>query len=597
MANIMGTSSSDILYGRAGNDVLTGGAGDDIFVFDTALSSTTNVDYITDFTPGADQIWLDSAIFSKLGAAGALNASMFHIGSAAADSDDYIIYNKNTGALIYDSNGNASGEAINFAKIGKGLALTSSDFKVIEASSMDEIPTTGLVTKTGTGSDILSLKITQDYYNGDAKYEVYVDGQKSGDTFTAKALHGSGQFDTLEIKGDWGASNHNVEVKFLNDLYGGTVQTDRNLYVEGATYNGVAVSGSSLSLYTASTKAFTFTDGDASPASPTPTDTDDVVSPTSPTPTTAPTDGVHLTKITTSVKSASAGQVIENLDIYVDSGDALQITHDNVTVRNVRIHHKTGDGISVNGADGVTIQNVEVINSDPPVGQNPETSAGIININTYQAADLTIDNVTVRGGSSGIYLLESPRATITDVDGYNFYGPFPRGQFVQFNKSPDGLLQNFYTLSPANSSWTEDNVSVYYSPNVTVRDGVIDGNNSPSGVGVMFEGTSDGGKVINVDTIHMGNGAFSSYSNNVTFEDARTFDGILANQGRGLTMSNGLSWNHSGTGISILDSTYTNPANPRNISWGETPAVVKDISQDAAATPMAHITNDWNWIL
>jgi serralysin len=36
-----------------------------------------------------------------------------------------------TGALIYDSNGSASGGAAQFAKLGTGLALTSADFFVI----------------------------------------------------------------------------------------------------------------------------------------------------------------------------------------------------------------------------------------------------------------------------------------------------------------------------------------------------------------------------------------------------------------------------------------------------------------------------------
>jgi hypothetical protein len=51
--------------------------------------------------------------------------------------------------------------------------------------------------------------------------------------------------------------------------------------------------------------------------------------------------------------------------------------------------------------------------------------------------------------------------------------------------------------------WTEDNISVYQSDNVTVRRGVIDGNNSPAGDGVMLEsgGSTDPGKRITSGTI------------------------------------------------------------------------------------------------
>src|SRR5215210_1985795 len=102
----------------------------------------------------------------------------------------------------------------------------------------------GKTTTIGSGSDTLTLKITQNAYKGDAQYAVFVDGWQIGGTFTAKALHNSGQFDTLEVKGDWGLGNHTVGVTLLNDFYGGTATTDRNVYVESATYNGSAVSGS-----------------------------------------------------------------------------------------------------------------------------------------------------------------------------------------------------------------------------------------------------------------------------------------------------------------------------------------------------------------
>ena len=78
-----------------------------------------------------DAIHLDNAIFAKLGAAGALKADFFHVGAAAADANDFIVYNKATGALFYDANGSGAGGAIQFATVSNHLALTAGDFVVI----------------------------------------------------------------------------------------------------------------------------------------------------------------------------------------------------------------------------------------------------------------------------------------------------------------------------------------------------------------------------------------------------------------------------------------------------------------------------------
>ncbi len=129
---IHGGEGSDVLNGMGGNDVLFGGAGSDAFVFTTALSATANVVRIEDFSKGEDKLRLENAIFTKLAATGALGVNNFKvIGSAALDADDYIQYDKATGALYYDADGSGAGAAVKFAIVGVNLALTSTDFMVI----------------------------------------------------------------------------------------------------------------------------------------------------------------------------------------------------------------------------------------------------------------------------------------------------------------------------------------------------------------------------------------------------------------------------------------------------------------------------------
>ena len=125
-------AGNDTLAGGLGNDRLAGGAGVDKFLFNTKPGAT-NRDVVTDFNHFQDTVLLDHAVFTKLGGNGALKAAFFHVGAAAADSDDHIVYNKATGALFFDADGSGHGAAaIQFATLTNRPAnLAANDFFVI----------------------------------------------------------------------------------------------------------------------------------------------------------------------------------------------------------------------------------------------------------------------------------------------------------------------------------------------------------------------------------------------------------------------------------------------------------------------------------
>ncbi|WP_201863913.1 M10 family metallopeptidase C-terminal domain-containing protein [Microvirga soli] len=132
---VQGGSGHDKLNGGLGIDTLIGGPGKDAFVFNTKPSKT-NRDKITDFNSKDDSIWLDNAVFKKLGpgmdaAPVQLKKGFFTIGSKAKDRDDYVIYNKKTGVLSYDADGSGKGKAVEFAQLKKGLSLKYDDLFVI----------------------------------------------------------------------------------------------------------------------------------------------------------------------------------------------------------------------------------------------------------------------------------------------------------------------------------------------------------------------------------------------------------------------------------------------------------------------------------
>jgi hypothetical protein len=106
----------------------------------------------------------------------------------------------------------------------------------------------------------LVLGISEDAYQGDAQFTVSVDGKQLGGTFTTTALHASSASQNFTFKGDFGSGQHTVAVNFLNDAWGGSAATDRNLYVNAITYNGAAT-GQSAELANTGAKTFTVSGG------------------------------------------------------------------------------------------------------------------------------------------------------------------------------------------------------------------------------------------------------------------------------------------------------------------------------------------------
>jgi serralysin len=127
---LTGDSGNNRLAGGRGQDTLTGGSGYDTFVFDQALVAG-NVDTIVDFTQGHDGFVLSLSAFANAGPAGLLFGSAFHIGAAAHDMDDRIIYNDASGKLMYDPDGTGTQAAATFAVVSTGLALTEYDFRLV----------------------------------------------------------------------------------------------------------------------------------------------------------------------------------------------------------------------------------------------------------------------------------------------------------------------------------------------------------------------------------------------------------------------------------------------------------------------------------
>ncbi|TMM50437.1 hypothetical protein [Qipengyuania marisflavi] len=125
-----------------------------MFIFDAALTAA-NVDHITDFRRGGgDTLELDLSVFSGISGAGVLDASAFHRGTSAADADDRIIYDKDTGNLFYDADGVGGADQVLFATLEAGTNLTAGDIFVAANTSAAQ-------PKEGAGVADIAIDLTQ----------------------------------------------------------------------------------------------------------------------------------------------------------------------------------------------------------------------------------------------------------------------------------------------------------------------------------------------------------------------------------------------------------------------------------------------------
>jgi len=97
--------------------------------------------------------------------------------------------------------------------------------------------------------DTLLVSVAEDAWRGDAQAVITIDGKAIGDPVTVTALHSLGQSQIVTLTGHWGAGAHDIGIQFINDEYGGTPATDRNLYVNSVTFDGQAAAGPLATLY------------------------------------------------------------------------------------------------------------------------------------------------------------------------------------------------------------------------------------------------------------------------------------------------------------------------------------------------------------
>ncbi|MGI4793089.1 MAG: carbohydrate-binding domain-containing protein, partial [Janthinobacterium lividum] len=154
------------------------------------------------------------------------------------------VYDPITGANPVQTLANASSVSLSLGKEPQVIEIAGL-VPPVAPVPVAAVPGTGC----GAATDTLRLTVAEDAYQGDAQFTVSVDGKQVGGTYSATASHAASKTSDLVLTGTWGSGPHTVAVAFLNDAYGGSATTDRNLYVTKApTYDGVPSTGAAAAM-------------------------------------------------------------------------------------------------------------------------------------------------------------------------------------------------------------------------------------------------------------------------------------------------------------------------------------------------------------
>ncbi len=116
------------------------------------------------------------------------------------------------------------------------------------------VPATDNTVTPSGDTQTLVVHLSEDMFQGDAQFSLTFDGKSLGGAQTVTAIHGNGESQAFSFTGQAGAGPHDLGITFLNDAWGGTPDTDRNLYVDKVELGGNQLGSAQVTLYSEGTK-------------------------------------------------------------------------------------------------------------------------------------------------------------------------------------------------------------------------------------------------------------------------------------------------------------------------------------------------------
>ena len=204
----------------------------------------------------------------------------------------------------------------------------------------------------------------------------------------------------------------------------------------------------------------------------------------------------------------------------------------NLTIRGDSIVAGAGPAICLSNCSNIHITKSRLLNG---------TNVNAVGISLFNCTNITVDSCYITNVASGVYAINSTGVVVNFNQMQNMLGPFPRGQFVQFNgvKGAGNKVTNNKFQNIMGQSYPEDAISMYET-NGTAQSPVMISGNSIKGGGP----SNTGGGIMLGDS----GGSYQIAENNT-----------LVNPGQyGMAVSGGTNMQIQNNQIYAAKNTFTN---------------------------------------
>ncbi len=194
--------------------------------------------------------------------------------------------------------------------------------------------------------------------------------------------------------------------------------------------------------------------------------------------------------------NAVSGQTIRNVKITNPSGPCITLHNvTNVWIENVEVGPCAGNGVKVTGGSAIRVTN-SLIHTER-AGPS-DTGVGLYIANS---TDVLAQGNQFERNESSVWAVESGNLRLIGNYSKNPLGPFPRGQHFQYDKVTGGEIRNNYGVAIAGQARQEDAINIYMSKGITVSGNYVTGGDSPSGCGIITDGTGPDNNLIENNTL------------------------------------------------------------------------------------------------